>query len=346
LSTLSSRLETLDARNEEVLSTLSSRLETLDARNEEVLSTLSSRLENLDARNEEVLSTLSSRLQSLERHVEAFGFSINKLHDSSGRNQRRTADQGRRLDLLIAEARRRLPEPLSKEQIETFDDVGSDRLAALYVDFEDRFRGDRSDISKRQSVYLDRVRDAVSRTGKTSFLDIGCGRGEFLELLREGGLEPRGVDSNAAMIAHCRELGLDVSKADGIDFLREAPEGELAGISGFHIIEHIPFDALISLLDAALRALAPGGILILETPNPANLLVAAERFYFDPTHRNPLPSEMIAFMVEARGFIDVEVVPLHPVDHLPRQYDDPMLALLQEKFYGPQDYGVVARKAI
>ena len=284
------------------------------------------------------LADLSSRYDSLAA-------SINVLHDASARNTRRAADQGRRLDLLIAEARSRLPQPLSSEQIETFKDVGKDLLGALYVDFEDRFRGERSDIARRQRVYLEHVRDAAAQTGITSFLDVGCGRGEFLELLKDAGFEPRGVDSNSVMVALCRDLGLEATKADGICYLREAPGGQLAGVSGFHIIEHIPFDALIQLLDAALYALAPGGVLILETPNPANLLVAAERFYSDPTHRNPLPSEMMAFMVEARGFVDVQVVPLHPIDHLPRQYDDPMLALLQEKLYCAQDYGIVARKS-
>jgi O-antigen chain-terminating methyltransferase len=310
----------------------------------EALKQVNARIADLSSRYEALPQDLAARLEGLERIIDSLASSINILHDTTARILRRAADQGRRLDLLIAEARSRLPEPLAREQIETFEEVGRDRLAALYVDFEDRFRGDRPDIAGRQSIYLSHIRDAAELTGLKTFLDIGCGRGEFLELLKNAGLEPRGVDSNAVMVAACCDLGLEATKADGVSHLRGLPDGQLAGVSGFHIIEHISYDALIALIDAALGALAPGGVLILETPNPANLLVAAERFYFDPTHRNPLPSEMMAFMVEARGFVDVEIVPLHPVDHLQRRYEDPMLALLQEKLYGPQDYGVVARK--
>ena len=258
---------------------------------------------------------------------------------------RNIADQARRLDILIAETRRRLPEPLNAEQLRTFADEGEKQLSALYVAFEDRYRGRREDIMQRQSFYLPHVRAAAEATGGASFIDIGCGRGEFLELLRANGLSARGLDLNPVMIAECRQRGFEVVEGDARSFLRGLPAASLAGVSGFHIIEHVPFDVLIELFDEALRALAPGGVLIFETPNPANLLVAAERFYMDPTHRNPLPSEMVSFMAEARGFVRVEVLPLHPVPAQRRDYDDPMLALLQDKLYGPQDYGLVAWKA-
>ena len=86
-------------------------------------------------------------------------------------------------------------------------------------------------------------------------------------------------------------------------------------------------------------------MLILETPNPANLLVAAERFYLDPTHRNPLPSELTAYLMQSRGFADIEILPLHPLQMERREYTDPMLGLVQEKLYGPQDYGAIGRKS-
>jgi hypothetical protein len=91
--------------------------------------------------------------------------------------------------------------------------------------------------------------------------------------------------------------------------------------------------------------LRPGGLIVFETPNPSNWQVASERFYYDPTHRNPLPSELVAFLTEARGFSRVEVWPLHPMDPLvQREYSDPMLELLRQKLFGPQDYGIVAWK--
>jgi SAM-dependent methyltransferase len=258
---------------------------------------------------------------------------------------RHIADQTRRLNVLIAEARKRLPEPMGPEQLQTFLDEEASQLSAFYATFEDRYRGSREDIMQRQCYYLKYVREAAESAGTNSFVDVGCGRGEFLELLRANGMAGRGLDLNPIMVAECEERGLEAHLGDALDYLGSIPTGSLAGVSAFHIIEHLPLEKMVQFFDEALRALAPGGILICETPNPANLFVAAERFYIDPTHRNPLPSEMISFLVEARGFVNVKVLPLHPVSSERRGYDDPMLALLQEKIYGPQDYGVIGWRA-
>jgi O-antigen chain-terminating methyltransferase len=305
------------------------------------------------------LAPADARLQTISDGVAQLGGSIGetdrRLTEMQGEaakfetkfrdHWRNISDQARRLGLLINETRRRMPEPLSAEEISVFASEGEKELSALYVTFEDRYRGSRQDITQRQTVYLPYARQAAEKTGKKAFLDIGCGRGEFVELLRANGLTGRGVDQNPVMVAECRERGLDAVEADALAFLRKAAPASLAGVSGFHIIEHVPHRVLVDLFDEALRALAPGGLLIFETPNPANLLVAAERFYLDPTHLNPLPSEMVAFMAEARGFVRITVLPLHPVANKRRKYDDAMLALLQEKIYGPQDYGLVAWKA-
>lgn len=258
---------------------------------------------------------------------------------------RHIADQTRRLNVLIAEVRKRLPEPIGPEQLQTFLDEEASQLSAFYATFEDRYRGSREDIMQRQCYYLEYVREAAESAGTNSFVDVGCGRGEFLELLRTNGMAGRGLDLNPIMVAECEERGLEAHLGDALDYLGSIPTGSLAGVSAFHIIEHLPLEKMVQFFDEALRALAPGGILICETPNPANLFVAAERFYIDPTHRNPLPSEMISFLVEARGFVNVKVLPLHPVSSERRDYDDPMLALLQEKIYGPQDYGVIGWRA-
>jgi SAM-dependent methyltransferase len=258
---------------------------------------------------------------------------------------RHIADQTRRLNVLIAEARKRLPEPIGPEQLQTFLDEEASQLNAFYVTFEDRYRGSREDIMQRQCYYLEYVREAAESAGTNSFVDVGCGRGEFLEVLRTNGMAGRGLDLNPIMVAECEERGLEAHLGDALDYLGSIPTGSLAGVSAFHIIEHLPLEKMVQFFDEALRALAPGGILICETPNPANLFVAAERFYIDPTHRNPLPSEMVSFLIEARGFVNVKVLPLHPVSSERRGYDDPMLALLQEKIYGPQDYGVIGWRA-
>jgi O-antigen chain-terminating methyltransferase len=219
-------------------------------------------------------------------------------------------------------------------------------LDPFYLSFEDRYRGTRDDIKSRQGVYLEQVAACVAATGQGAVIDIGCGRGEWLELLADSGIAARGFDLNRIAVEECRARGLDVAFADAIEALAQLPEESCSVITAFHIIEHLPFEVLVRLIDHSLRALRPGGILISETPNPANLVVAAEKFYFDPTHRNPLPAELTSYLLESRGFSEVRIMPLHPVSSAPRQtYEDPMLAYLQDKLYGPQDYAALARKS-
>jgi O-antigen chain-terminating methyltransferase len=219
-------------------------------------------------------------------------------------------------------------------------------LDALYLSFEDRYRGTREDIKDRQRIYLAQVATTVALTGHGQVFDIGCGRGEWLELLAEQGIAARGYDMNRIAVEECRQRGLDARASDGLLRLAAEPDGSCSAITAFHVIEHIPFEQLVALLDHALRVLKPNGMLILETPNPGNLIVAAEKFYFDPTHRNPLPSELTEYLVKSRGFEQVETLPLHPVSRQTQQtYEDPMLAYLQEKLFGPQDYAVIGRKA-
>jgi SAM-dependent methyltransferase len=218
-------------------------------------------------------------------------------------------------------------------------------LDAFYVSFEDRFRGSREDIKSRLAVYLYRIKTCVQQTGSAGVVDIGCGRGEWLELLREADISAYGFDINRIALEENKMRGLDAREGDGLKAIAAMADETLSAITGFHIIEHLPFEALAGLIDQSLRVLRPGGMLLFETPNPANLLVAAERFYLDPTHRNPLPSELMSHLMQSRGFGNVEVVGLHPYPWASeRSYDDPMLALLQDKLFGPQDYGVIGWK--
>jgi len=218
-------------------------------------------------------------------------------------------------------------------------------LDPLYASFEDRYRGTRAEIKERQRIYLSRLNAATAAADQAPVVDIGCGRGEWLELLKESRITARGFDLNRVAVEECRERGLNVELADGLEALAALAPQSCSAVTGFHIIEHLPFESVVKLLDEALRVLRAGGVLILETPNPANLLVAAERFYLDPTHRNPLPSELTAYLMQSRGFEDVEILPLHPLQVERREYTDPRLGLMQEKLYGPQDYGAIGRKS-
>jgi O-antigen chain-terminating methyltransferase len=254
--------------------------------------------------------------------------------------------QERRVTMLLEEARKRLPEPLSPEQLQVFADESGHVRDALYVSFEDQFRGTREDIKERFRVYLPLLKEAKLGSDRMPILDIGCGRGEWLELLQEEGLRAQGVDLNRVLVEACRSRGLAVAEGEVVAFLSALPPNSLGAVTGFHLIEHLPFDALVTLLDETVRVLKPGGVAIFETPNPENVLVGSCNFYLDPTHRNPLPSSMVRFVAEARGLCRVEIMNLHPY---PESYrvEGGGLDVAQrfnELFYGPQDYAVVGWK--
>jgi SAM-dependent methyltransferase len=186
---------------------------------------------------------------------------------------------------------------------------------------------------------------ANAGTAERPIIDVGAGRGEWLELLREAGLVGRGIDLNVAMVQSCIALGLDCMLGDAVAMLAQLPENSLGAVTGFHIIEHLPFATMVALFDAALRVLAPGGVVLFETPNPANLQVGSRSFYLDPTHRNPLPSEMVSMIAQARGFKDVRILPLHPTGGSFEAQDAKLGAQLDALLHGPMDYALIAYKA-
>ena len=215
------------------------------------------------------------------------------------------------------------------------------QLDAFYLSFENRFRGPRKDIKKRVRFYLPFLRKARAGTKARPVLDVGCGRGEWLELLREGKLEAIGIDLNEAMVAQCKERGLKVVQGDAIEFLRNLPDRSQGAVTGFHIIEHLPLEVLIQLLMHSRRVLKPGGIAIFESPNCKNLMVGACNFNIDPTHRNPVFPETAQFMLETQGFERVTLEYLTPVETTPLGNIDEESPRIRELLYGPQDFAVI-----
>lgn len=223
-----------------------------------------------------------------------------------------------------------------------------------YLDFEERFRGSREEIRARQLDAVKYVREL--KPGHGPLLDIACGRGEWLDVLGAEGIEAYGVDSNTAMIADAAAAGLDVRHEDALVHLASVQEASLQGISAFHFVEHIPLGVLVRMLDDALVALRPGGILLFETPNPTNLMVGSASFYLDPTHVRPIHPEFLRFLVESRGFVEVEIHYVHPAIPAetliaagpPDGYPDARLSRVVDAVegfvYGPQDYVVTARR--
>ena len=152
----------------------------------------------------------------------------------------------------------------------------------FYIAFEDRFRGPFDIIKERVSTYLNDL-NHLANSGKT-VVDIGCGRGELLTVLKESGIHAIGVDSNPSSIASLQERGFETYCEDLSDFLKRTPDSSLAAITMLHVVEHLPFKHLLDTFHEIYRVLEPGGILIAETPNSLNLDVGASTFWIDPTH--------------------------------------------------------------
>lgn len=216
--------------------------------------------------------------------------------------------------------------------------------------FDELFRGPAAEISGRLEPYLRDLTAAGIREGER-VVDLGSGRGEWLALLEKAGFLATGVESRAELAEECRERGLDVVTADALDYLSRAPAGSIAAISAYHFVEHLDMTALVHLLELSHQALRPNGLLLLETPNPENVLVGASHFYYDPTHTRPIPPRLLAFVVEQAGFDGVAVRELHPVGSLPaptgegdQRALEAVVDLLNRHLLGPQDYAVLARR--
>jgi len=218
-------------------------------------------------------------------------------------------------------------------------------IAAASTRFADSFRGERAEILGRVAEYVPLLR------GAAPVLEVGCGRGELLEVLRATGVEARGVDSDPAMVAACRRLGLAAEEGDALETLRKLKPGSLGGVTAIHVLEHLPAAAWMSVVEAAGAALRPGGLLLVECPNPESLRVGAGLFWADPTHRAPVHPQALAFAMRALGLEVVETRLLHPFP--PEQalasasQPEPVRELagrLDAWLSGPRDFLVVARK--
>ncbi len=223
-----------------------------------------------------------------------------------------------------------------------------------YLTFEDMHRGDRQEIKQRQSVYLPYFQESV--TAEAPLLDIGCGRGEFLEAAREADLPARGVDLNPEMVAFCRKQGLEVAEGDAVAYLRDLPDASLGGILAAQLIEHLELDQLTELVSLCSAKLKPGGVFIAETVNPQCLTTFSGAFYLDLTHIKPIHPEAARFLLRWAGLGQVEVVYLspYPPDHRLESFpetDDGLAGVVNRNverlnalLYSHQDYAVVGRK--
>ncbi len=296
----------------------------------------------------ELLAQLDRRtaeaMTEVLRHNDAL---FSRVDQKLDRYRREAKDLWHRLGALVAASEKGDSAPVELRR--TQEEQG-------YLELERRYRGSEEEIAERVAAYL-----PVLEKAPGTVLDLGCGRGEALEVFRGKGIEVRGVDTNAEMVARCQAKGLDAEEGDLFAHLSGLEEASLGAIASFHVIEHLPAEAVARLVRLAWRALKPGGVLILETPSPLSLVMSARDFWIDPTHRRPVHPASLEVAFREAGFEPVSRVDLHPfptTEHLPeidlaelpaeqRELGDHvnrLRDLLDDLLFGHRDFAMVGKK--
>jgi SAM-dependent methyltransferase len=304
----------------------------------------------LEALRAEETAFLDALRQTVTRQLEALAQqqqeALQALQTEVAQQSRGRRAQERHLTQLVNEVRTRLTEPRPHEQRQPSTHEEARISDAFFAAFDEQFRGTRTATKERLRVYLPFLQEVKSVVGDHPVVDLGCGRGEWLELLQEEGIQGKGVDRNRVLVDECRQSGLDVVESDLLAYLCSLPDRSVGAVTGFHVVEHLPFALLLTVFDETVRVLQPGGIAIFETPNPQNMLVSTEEFYIDPTHRHPLPSSLLKFVAEVKGLARVKVLYLHPFPeaHQVQEAGLEVARRFNQLFYGPRDYAVIGWK--
>jgi SAM-dependent methyltransferase len=216
----------------------------------------------------------------------------------------------------------------------------------FYGALEDAFRGSETTIYERFKEYEDWISELQTHDSRLPFVDLGCGRGEFLSFLKSVGINTHGVDSDPVALSRCRENGFDVTQCDLQQFLTDADDNSFSGLSLIHVLEHFDVSQILDILREARRVVADGGVILVETPNPKNLRVGTSNFWLDPTHVRPIPPELLGFIFEFIGLAKINIKMLRSNEGL---YDSASwnegskvtLNALVHAIDGPMDYAVI-----
>lgn len=252
----------------------------------------------------------------------------------------------------IEASRSNVPYPVKHEipeKRELFDEK-------QYFNFENIHRGNRQEVKDKQKIFLPYFKNA------NDILDIGCGRGEFLEILKEEGISSSGIDINMEMISFCRDRGLNVQRADALSYLSSLDDNSLGGIFTSQVIEHLDGSTLLELIRLCHQKLKPGAYLIAETLNPLCLTIFSGPFYLDMSHTKPIHPQTASFILEMSGYKEVEIKYTNPypvekklgtleIYWWVKRFEEKLLDVLNdninrlnELLYGYQDYAVIGKK--
>ncbi|HEX8887774.1 MAG TPA: methyltransferase domain-containing protein [Pyrinomonadaceae bacterium] len=289
----------------------------------------------------QVAETFSRELEQIHGEQRAFTTLSSNQAVSLFHDQRETVEQLRRLRNDVNARLAQLEKKVKSGRAQADEAADESEMDDLMASFADEFRGSREEVKEKLRVYLPLLKQVGI---KRDVLDLGCGLGEWLELLREQGIEARGIDINHLLIERAHGLGLEVIQQDALSHLRGLPNDSLSAITGFQFIEHLRFADLLKILSEILRVLKPSGLVIFETPNPKNLVVGACNFYSDPTHARPLFPETVQFILRKLGFDDVHLEYVNAVADSPFKDDTEATRALDTWFYSPRDFAVIGRK--
>jgi len=213
-----------------------------------------------------------------------------------------------------------------------------DQLHIDWMRFADQFRGSEDRIREQQQRYVARFAGASGE-----ILDVGCGRGEFLDAAKAAGVAARGVDQNRESVGLCRSKGLQVELGDIFEYLESLPDGSLGGVYCAQVVEHLPVAGVPRLVRLLSQKLRLGSLVAIETPNPECLAIFATHFYLDPTHTRPIPAPLLRFYLEEAGFGSVQIERLTPaIESMPALAELP--PVFRDAFFGGLDYAIFARK--
>jgi SAM-dependent methyltransferase len=273
----------------------------------------------------------------------------NALSASSESETRLDSDPDFRQFYLKLEQRHRGSRQLIVDRLRQYEPVVKEWGAQV---IEQRVTQPLMDFRQERPISGLQLQRGLVNPGELPALDLGCGRGEWLEFLASvGWTNFAGVDSNEDMVQKCRHLGLPVITDDAIAYLEKLPGQSVALITGFHIVEHLPFPVLRKLVAETFRVLCRSGLCIFETPNPENILTASQYFHLDPTHNRPLPPDLLLLALEHAGFNQLEIRRMQPnsdlgyvADSLPREHPDETIQLLLNHFRACRDYAIVGRR--
>ena len=277
---------------------------------------------------------LEDQATELSKKIQTASFALSERVDDHAREVERQARDGGNTAREVGELEERLTRVERRGAGDAPRTVAPQPKADAFPDyfaFESKMRGRAESVRERQRTYVDDYRDAAP------VLDIGCGRGEFVALLREAGLEARGIDPDRDMVDFARVEGHDVQQADAVSYLETLEDGSLGGIFMGQVVEHLPAGMLVRALELSAQKLRTGGVLVAETINPLSPL-ALRNYFADLTHAQPLVPETLALLAKQVGFRDVETRFLNPPAR-----PEGIAPEVADILFAPLDYAIVAR---